>query len=118
MRLQFWLKPARSDGDIGAGPNRGEKLGCLFDRRGQVGIAEEKNLAARVQHAVAHAVSLAAIARIFEQPERRMRLGIPADEVRSLVARSVIDDNDLCIPALSRDVVQHSVKSCAETSPF
>src|SRR5437667_965646 len=101
MRLQFWLKPARSDGDICAGPNRREELGCFFDRRGQVGIAEQENLAARVQHAVAHAVSLAAIAGIFEQPERRMRLGVTADEVGSLVARSVIDDNDLRIPALS-----------------
>ena len=55
------------------------RIGCeqfvgFFNRRRQVGIAEQQNLSGRMQHAVADAVSLAAVAWVLDQADVGVRV--------------------------------------------
>src|ERR1700741_4839419 len=52
LGLEFRPQPARSHGDIVAFRERHKKFVGLFDRRRQIGIAEQNHLAGGVQHPV------------------------------------------------------------------
>ena len=69
MGLAAALQPARADGDVGAVGDGGKQALGLLDGRREVGVGEHDHLAERLQHAVAHAVALAAVAGIFKQPD-------------------------------------------------
>ena len=55
---------------------------------------------AGVEHAVANAVSFAAIAGIFHEPQRGIFCREVANNVSGVVARAVIDDDDFGVPLL------------------
>ncbi len=63
-------------------------LSGLVDRRGQVGVGEQHHVAVRVQHAVAHAVSFAAIAGVLQQPDIGMQ---PRKTARTTSAVSSVE---------------------------
>src|SRR6266852_8038395 len=50
---------------------RVDQFSGFLNRRGEVGVCEKCDAAARFMHAVAHAVALAAVETIRDQPERR-----------------------------------------------
>src|SRR5258708_10123790 len=63
-----------------------------------------------VEHAIAHAVAFAAIARIFQQPQP----GSPGSESLHLlcgvIARAVVNDNYFRIPSAFGNVRQHTLQ--------
>lgn len=65
--LQLGTNPARADRDISSSRDCGKEFVGLRNWRGEIRIAEEKHFTMRVQHAVAHAKSLASISRILDQ---------------------------------------------------
>src|SRR5580704_12487377 len=108
LRLQFGLQPARSDGDVGAVTQRLKKFGKLLDRRRQVGVAENDHPATRLQHAMAHAVTFAAVAGVFDQPQCGIAFCETAHDFSGIVDGAVVDNNyfDLGGPFLLRDVTE------------
>jgi hypothetical protein len=114
LRLGFGPQPARADGDIGTLFKRFEKLGSFFDRRRKVRIAEEDDSAAGIEHAVPHAVSLAAIAGIFQQPQRLIFRSESPNNLCGIVAGAVIHDDDFRIPAAGAHVGQHFLERRAQ----
>src|SRR5260370_9819613 len=67
LNLQCSIHPAGANGHFRSVFQGGEEFPCLIDWRGKIGIAEQQDIALSVQHAVAHAVSFAALARVFYQ---------------------------------------------------
>jgi len=118
LGLGFGAQPAGADGDVGSGFEGGEKFGSFFDGRREVGVGEEDELSARVEHAVAYAVAFAAIAGIFYQAQSRLVCGEASNNMGRVIARSVVHDDDFCIPALGMYVRQHFFEGRAETSAF
>jgi hypothetical protein len=114
LRLGLGAQPARADGDIGAFFQRFEELGSFFEGRGEVGVAKQDDAAARVEHAIAHAVSLATVAGIFYQPECGILRGVSLNNVGRIVAGSVIDHDDFRIPSSGVDVAQHLLECRAQ----
>ena len=68
-----------------------------------------------MQHPVAHAVSLAAVAGIFHQPQRRIFRGKTSNNLCRVVAGPVVDDDDLGVPSLLVNVAQHFFQRRAES---
>ncbi len=91
-----------------------QQLGRFFDRRREVGVAEEHDTALGVKHAVANTVSLAAIAGIFDEAQHGILRGHGAYDFRGVVARPVVDDDDFRIPAFLMDVGQHFLQRRAQ----
>ncbi len=69
LGLQLGLQPARSDSDVGSLLRAREQLVSLVNWRRQIGVGKQQHVAVGVQHPIADAVSLAAIAGIFHQPD-------------------------------------------------
>jgi len=79
------LKPARADGDVGAGGDGGKEADSFFDGGGKIGVSEHDHFAKGVKKAVADAVTLATIARILEHADLRIVSSESADQRGSLV---------------------------------
>ena len=62
----------------------------------------------RVQHSVANAVPLSAIAWVFQEPEVEMFEGLCSYQICGVVARAVIHDDHLSTPISQRNTTQHS----------
>ena len=90
VRLGFRLQPARSDGNVRACLNRRKKFLRFFDRRRKVGVAEQQYFALGIQHAVANAVSLAAITGVLDQAQFGMGLSAGSNQIRRCVPRTII----------------------------
>ena len=75
---------------------------------------KEHDTAAGVEHAIAHAVSLATIAWIFYQAEYRIFSGVRSNDVGGIVAGSVIDHDDFRIPSSGANIGKHFIESCAQ----
>src|SRR5712692_4289075 len=73
LGLQFGAQPAGSHDDVSPLMDGIEQFFCFGDRRGEVGICKQTNIAASVQHAVAHAISLAAVPWVLH--ELNLRVG-------------------------------------------
>ena len=114
LRLGFDAEPARSNGDISAFFHRLEELGSFFDGRGEVGVTKEHDSTAGVEHAIAHAVSLATIAGIFYQAECGIFRGVCPNDVGGIVAGTIINDDDFRIPSSGVNVGQHLLESRAQ----
>jgi hypothetical protein len=63
---------------------------------------------------MADGISFAAISGIFQKPDEWVVARITADDVGGVVARSVIDDDDLRIPPLLDDVGEDLVQSLSD----
>lgn len=98
LGLKIGAEPARSDRDVGSGGDRVEQFGRLTDWRGEIGIGEQADIATRMQHTVANAETLTAIAGILHEQDLGMHLAVLADDLCGVVARSVIDDQNFDVP--------------------
>src|SRR5207249_11499382 len=63
-----------------------------------------------MQHAVAHAVSFATIARIFQQPEVGIHCRIFASDFSGIIARAIVYNDNFRIPATLCGVGQNSIQ--------
>src|SRR2546429_9843857 len=63
-----------------------------------------------MQHAVAHAVSFATIARIFQQPEAGIHCRIFASDFSGIIARAIVYNDNFRIPATLCGVGQNSIQ--------
>src|SRR2546426_5402461 len=63
-----------------------------------------------MQHAVAHAVSFATIARIFQQPEAGIHCRIFASDFSGIIARAIVYNDNFRIPATLASVSQNSIQ--------
>src|SRR2546429_7120648 len=63
-----------------------------------------------MQHAVAHAVSFATIARIFQQPEAGIHCRIFASDFSGIIARAIVYNDNVRIPATLASVGQNSIQ--------
>ena len=115
LRLSFGAEPAGADGDIRSLLKGGKELSGLLDRRGQVGVAEEHDTPAGVKHAVADAVSLAVVAGIFDQMQDRIFICEGSNDVGGIVARTVVDDENLGVPLLAVNKDQDLLKRSAQS---
>src|SRR5690348_5952419 len=108
--LQFAAQPARTDSHLGAIREGGEKLVGFLNGRGQVGVAEQQQVATGVQHAVADTIAFASISRVLEQANRAVPLRVTAYDGGCVVARAIIYNDHFRVPALLPDVVQHFIQ--------
>ncbi len=108
------LQPAGADGDVGAGGDGGKQALGLLDGRGEIGVGEHHHFAEGVENAVAHAVALAAVAGILEQPDLGGVGGKGADHLGGLVARAVVDHDDLGGPAALADAGDDRLEGVAD----
>ncbi len=108
------LEPAGTDGDVGAGGDGGEETVGLLNGRGEIGVGEHDHFTERVKNAVAHAVALAVIAGILEQPDLGVGFGEGADDFGGLVAGAIIDHDDLGAPAALMDAGDNLVEGVAD----
>ena len=104
LGLRFGAEPARTDGDVGAFIQSREKLRSFLNRRGQIGVAEEDDPPACMQHAIADAESFAVVAGIFHQPQDRIFGGETTNNFCGVIAGAVVDDDHFSIPPLGMDV--------------
>lgn len=103
MGLAAALEPAGADSDVSArGDSVKEPLGLLHGR-GEVGVSEHDDLTQRLQDAGADTVTLATVAGVLDEAKFGCGLGDLADDVRCVVGRAVIDDDDLSIPSKATD---------------
>src|SRR5437016_6092542 len=65
--LRVPIFPPRANGDIGARGNGGKKLLRLSNGSREIGISEQKQITARLNHSVTDRVTFAAISRILQQ---------------------------------------------------
>jgi putative membrane protein len=65
------LEPAGADGNVRSVGDGGKQPFRLLDGSREVGVGEQDHLAQGLEQAGAHAVALAAVARILDQPEFR-----------------------------------------------
>src|SRR5579863_846321 len=114
LRLGFGAQPARTDGDVSAGFDGCEEFYGFLNRRGEIGVAEENDAALSVEHAVADAVALAAVAGIFDEMNDRIMGGEAADDFRGIVGRAIIYHDDFSIPLLSVNVGEDLLERGAE----
>src|SRR5205809_7715196 len=63
-----------------------------------------------MQHAVAHAVSFATIARILQQPEAGIHCRIFANHFSRIIPRAIVYDDNVRIPATLASVGQNSIQ--------
>src|SRR2546429_5954712 len=63
-----------------------------------------------MQHAVAHAVSFATIARIFQQPEAGIHSPIFASDFSGIIARAIVYNDSFRIPATLCGASQNSIQ--------
>src|SRR5258708_37180094 len=110
LHLKGRIEPARSDGHVSALFHLGEELHCLGDWGREIGISEQKHLAARLQHAVAHRIALAAVARIPDKTHFRICNGVMCDQFRSAVSRAIVNHYHFSVPLLPADVRDHLVE--------
>src|SRR5947199_7516683 len=75
-----------------------------------IGIGEQQHFSTRMQHAVAHAVSFATIARIFQQPEAGIHCRIFASDFSGIIARAIVYNYNFRIPATLCGVGQNSIQ--------
>jgi hypothetical protein len=91
-------------------PNSVEQFLRFTDRRGQVGIGEQADIAAGMQHPVAYTKTFAAIPWVLDE----MNLGVSAtvvpNDLGGVVARAVIHDQDLGIPLVFVDVTKDLIE--------
>jgi hypothetical protein len=66
LGLQFRVKPARADGYIRASTDRVKQFLRFSDWGRKIGVGKEANFTTRMQHSVAHAVTFAPVAGIFD----------------------------------------------------
>ncbi len=91
-----------------------EEFGGFFDGRGKIGIAEQQDLTLSVQHSISHAVSFAAVSWICQRPQPGIFLRKAANNLRRVVARSVIYNDDFGVPAKIRHVGEDLLQGRAE----
>lgn len=111
--LQFAAHPTGADRDVGAGGKSIEEFWSFFNWRRQIGIGEENEIAVRMQHAMANAVSLAAVSGIFQQVYGRAPLRIAENNFCGSILRATVHDDDFRLPGLPADKSQHAVQACA-----
>src|ERR1041385_4152673 len=87
LYLQVAVNPARPDRNIRSRLDRPQQLLCILNGRGIVCVHEEDNIAVRVTDAVADALALSAIDRIFNE----MYTGCVAANPRATSAVSSVD---------------------------
>ena len=97
------LKPARADGDVGPGGDGGDEAVGFFNGRGEIGVSEHDDFAEGVKNAVAHAVTLSMIAGILEHADLRVVGGKGVYDGGGLVARAIVNHDDLGVPAALMD---------------
>ena len=86
---------ARPDNHRIAFPGNGNQPGRFFDGRRKVSIGEQNCPAARLEHPVTNAVSLAAILTVGERPEVGIARGQFTGKLQSSIGRAVVHDDDL-----------------------
>ena len=118
LGLQFRPQPARADRDVGAALDRFEQFLRLRHRRGKISVGKQANVAARVQHSIAHAVTFAAVAGILQQQNLGMQSAILAHDLRRIVARSVVDHENFRVPVLSPRIAENLIERRADAHAF
>ena len=63
---------------------------------------------------MAHGIALAAVSRILQKADARIFTGVAPDDVGGVVARAVIDDDDLRVPPLLGSVGEDLVQSLSD----
>jgi hypothetical protein len=63
---------------------------------------------------MANGISFATVSGIFQKPNERVIARVAADNVGGVVARSVINDDDLRVPPLLGDVGENLVQSLGD----
>src|SRR5260370_24787249 len=118
LNLQCSIHPAGANGHFRSVFQGGEEFACLIDWRGKIGIAEQQNVALSVQHAVAHAVSFAAIAGVFHQLHGRVTLRPLAHNFGGIIARAVVDHKDFGLPSLLGGMRQNLLQGRSDAGGF
>lgn len=86
---------SRADGNLGSASLHGvDQFFQFFDRRGQIGVGEQRPIALRLKHSVPNGVAFAPVARILQHADAR----IPERELRRLrdccVSRAIVYDQN------------------------
>jgi hypothetical protein len=118
LGLEFGAQPAGSYGDVGPLMDSIEQFLRFGDRRGEVGVCKQTNITASVQHAVAHAISLATVSRVLHELNLRVGAGVFTNDRRSIVARAVVHHQDLGIPFLFSGVAEDFIERGANAAAF
>ena len=108
------LKPARADGDVGAGGDGGKKPVGFLDWSREIGIGKHDYLAERVKNAVAHAVAFAAIAGILEHADFWGIGGEGTNDFSGVVVRAVVDHDNFGVPATLANAGDDGLKRAAD----
>src|SRR5579883_157125 len=116
--LPLHLKPARANGNVHPLANCCEQQFCFLHGRRQIGVGEHDDISRGLQHAVAHCVSLAAIARIMNKPDNRIFGNKAFDDSSGVITRAIIDNQHFGIPAASVNTREHLFQGPAYTGLF
>jgi len=108
--LEISIYPTGTDGDVIALAECREQLLCFFDRGREVSVAEQEHLSGGMQHAVADAVSFAAVRGVLDQADVGVPGHVVVDDIYCRVAGAVIYDDDLRAPVLLLGVGQDLVQ--------
>jgi hypothetical protein len=112
------LKPARADGDVCAAGDGGKKPVGFLDWSREIGIGKHDHLAERVENAVAHAVTFAAIAGILKHPDFWGIGSEGTNDISSVVVGSVVDDDNFGVPATLADAGDDGLKRATDAGGF
>ena len=97
------VHPAGTDGDIGAVVDGGDKALGLLHGGGQVGVGEHDDVASGLEETVSDGVAFPAVAGVLNEVQTGV-VGHPMlDDGSGVVLGSVVDDEDLGVPALFGD---------------
>ena len=89
------IEGAGADGGVVSVVAHGrEEFLSLLDRRREVGVAKQRNFAARFEHAVAHAVSLSPVGLVRYQPQFAMLFPVGVYDRGGAIGGTIINDKD------------------------
>ena len=97
---------------------RRQKFLRLFDRRREVRIREQHDLAARLQRAVTHAIALAAIRAVRQHPQLGNFSLEGLGYLRSAIRGPVVHHDNFGILFLTRDIACDLFQCCGQAQLF
>src|SRR5262249_6725854 len=112
--LQGANQPPGANSDIGTSFDGCKQFLRLINCGRQIGVSEEQDVAAGVEHAIADTVALAPVAGVLHYAQIGGTRLEAIDYLNRVVGRTVIDDDKLRLPSLLRDIGNDLFKRCAD----
>src|SRR5579859_3108778 len=114
LKLKRRIEPARADSDIGPAFERGKELVGLYNRRREVGVGKQQELAPGVEHPVADRKAFALVSRVANELDFRILGGKTSNNLRGVISGAVVDHQQLSAPLVLAQMLNDTLQRAAD----